>query len=96
MRALLSSLPLMMSFRKGDLPASAVLISLKELLMPVSASCMPSAPTLPSSSSFSDPVATTARYIVTIPAADLAGEQISEAALVEHAIRPHLTVQQQL
>ena len=29
------------------------------------------------------PVATTARYIVTIPAADLAGEQISEAALVD-------------
>ncbi len=29
------------------------------------------------------PVATTARYTVTIPAADLAGEQISEAALVD-------------
>ena len=29
------------------------------------------------------PVATPARYIVTIPAADLAGEQISEAALVD-------------
>ena len=29
------------------------------------------------------PVATTARYIVTIPAADLAGEQISEAGLVD-------------
>ena len=29
------------------------------------------------------PVATTARYIVTIPAADLAGEQIREAALVD-------------
>ena len=28
-------------------------------------------------------MATTARYIVTIPAADLAGEQISEAALVD-------------
>lgn len=29
------------------------------------------------------PVATTARYTVIIPAADLAGEQISEAALVD-------------
>lgn len=31
------------------------------------------------------PVATTARYSVTIPAADLAGEKISEAALVDSA-----------